>query len=71
MQTFQGQGLNLSHSSDPSHRSDNDESLNTRPPKNSKGELFCREIGYLEKHIQTVGKSPVIHMYAGKILHIM
>lgn len=31
---FLGQGSNLSHSSDPSHRGDNASSLTTRPPGN-------------------------------------
>ena len=36
MWKFLGQGLKLSHSSNPSHSSDNAESLTVRPPGNSK-----------------------------------
>ena len=37
---FLGQGSNLSHSSDPSHTSDNARSLTTRPPENSSITFF-------------------------------
>ena len=35
-----GQGSNLCHSNDPSHSSNNTESLTTRPPGNSNDEFF-------------------------------
>ena len=66
MQKFLGQGLNLCHSSNPSHSSDNAGSLVTRPPANSKNFFFkkirfIRDLHSLKKFFFLFMATPVAY----------